>query len=119
MIPRPPRSTRTDTFLPYATLFRSHVPIIGRTMAAGRQEEVAFAPFFAAFGPVRDWIAQARPDVAIVIYNDHGLNFFLDNMPTFAIGTAASYRNADEGWGEPAPREFKGAPALSWHIVNA
>src|SRR3546814_2722950 len=62
MIPRPPRSTRTDTFLPYATLFRSHVPIIGRTMAAGRQEEVAFAPFFAAFGPVRDWIAQARPD---------------------------------------------------------
>lgn len=97
----------------------SHVPMIGRAIAAGKQEEVPFAPFFAAFGPVHDWLAEAKPDVAIVFYNDHGLNFFLDNMPTFAIGCAHDYRNADEGWGEPQPRVFRGDPALSWHIVRS
>jgi hypothetical protein len=28
----------------------------------------------------------------VVVYNDHGLNFFLDKLPTFAIGAAAEYR---------------------------
>ncbi|NML08285.1 class III extradiol dioxygenase family protein [Sphingomonas sp. G-3-2-10] len=97
----------------------SHVPMIGRTIAAGKQGEVSFKPFFDSFGPVHDWLGEKKPDVAIVFYNDHGLNFFLDNMPTFAIGTAHDYRNADEGWGEPAPRVFPGAPDLSWHIVNS
>jgi protocatechuate 4,5-dioxygenase beta chain len=57
---------------------------------------------------VRQWLAQARPDVAIVFYNDHGLNFFLDAMPTFAVGAAADYPNEDEGWGLPSTRPFKG-----------
>ena len=29
-------------------------------------------------------------DVAVVFYNDHGLNFFLDKMPTFAVGAAGN-----------------------------
>jgi len=56
--------------------------------------------------------------VAVVIYNDHGLNFFLDKMPTFAIGAAEVYRNADEGWGLPVAREFAGDAKLSWHIID-
>ena len=39
--------------------------------------------------------------MAVNIYNDHGLGFFLDKMPTFAIGAAHEYRNEDEGWGIP------------------
>jgi protocatechuate 4,5-dioxygenase beta chain len=100
-------------------LATSHVPIIGRTMAANKQSEVAFKPFFDAFAPVHAWIDAARPDAVILLYNDHGLNFFLDNMPTFAVGAANAYRNADEGWGEPASRSFAGDAALSWHLVNA
>lgn len=100
-------------------LTTSHVPMIGRAIAANTREQVDFAPFFAAFPPVVDWFARAKPDVAIVFYNDHGLNFFLDAMPTFAIGTAPGYRNADEGWGEPEPRIFRGDPALSWHIAQS
>lgn len=96
----------------------SHVPIIGRTMAAGKQKEVPFAPFFAAYEPVHEWLGHSRPDVVIVFYNDHGLNFSLANMPTFALGAADSYCNADEGWGEPEQREFRGADELSWHIAN-
>ncbi|RYY26882.1 MAG: protocatechuate 3,4-dioxygenase [Sphingomonadales bacterium] len=97
----------------------SHVPMIGRTIAANKQQEVSFKPFFDAYGPAHDWLARVKPDVVIVFYNDHGLSFSLDNMPTFAIGAANEYRNADEGWGEPEPRVFRGAPELSWHIVQS
>ncbi len=97
----------------------SHVPMIGRTIAAKQQGEVSFAPFFEAFGPVHDWLDEKKPDVAIVFYNDHGLNFALDNMPTFAVGAAHEYRNADEGWGAPEARTFSGDAALSWHLVGS
>ena len=75
--------------------------------------------FFAAYPPARAWLDKVKPDVAIVIYNDHGLNFFLDKMPTFAIGAAATYQNADEGWGIPTTPPFKGDPELSWHIIES
>lgn len=101
-----------------AGLGTSHVPIIGRTLNAGRQDEVAFKPFYDTFKQVRAWADDARPDVALIIYNDHGLNFFLDNMPTFAIGVAQQYSTADEGFGEPHPRTFDGASDLAWHIVQ-
>jgi protocatechuate 4,5-dioxygenase beta chain len=55
----------------------------------------------------------------MVFYNDHGLNFFLDAIPTFAIGAAPEYKNADEGWGIPTIPSFKGDPKLSWHIINS
>lgn len=97
----------------------SHVPMIGRTIAANQQQKVSFAPFFDAFGPVHDWLDRVKPDVAIIFYNDHGLNFALDNMPTFAVGAAHAYSNADEGWGAPEPRRFAGAPELSWHLIQS
>jgi protocatechuate 4,5-dioxygenase beta chain len=100
-------------------LTTSHVPMIGRAIASNTQQEVPFAPFFDAFKPVHAWMDEAKPDVVIVIYNDHGLNFFLDNMPTFAVGAANEYPNADEGWGAPPPRAFRGAPRLSWHIIKS
>ena len=53
-----------------------------------------------------------------MVYNDHGLNFFLDKMPTFAIGAAESYSNADEGWGLPTVPPFKGDAAFSWHLIE-
>lgn len=101
-----------------AGLGTSHVPMIGRTLNAGTQDSVPFKPFFDAFGGVREWTDAARPTVAIIFYNDHGLNFFLDNMPTFAVGLAHAYRPADEGFGAPTPRVFRGAPELGWHIVR-
>lgn len=96
----------------------SHVPAIGGAIAKGLQQDPYWKPFFDGFPPVRKWLADVKPDVAIVIYNDHGLNFFLDKMPTFAIGAAAQYSNADEGWGIPTVPPFKGDPALSWHLIE-
>jgi protocatechuate 4,5-dioxygenase beta chain len=54
-----------------------------------------------------------------VVYNDHGLNFFLDKMPTFAVGAAHEYRNADEGWGLRVADPYPGHPELSWHLIES
>lgn len=97
----------------------SHVPAIGRAIDKGLQDDPYWKPFFDGFPPVREWLAEVRPDVAVMVYNDHGLNFFLDKMPTFAVGAAPEYRNADEGWGIPTVPPFKGDPALSWHLIES
>ena len=96
----------------------SHVPSIGRAIAKNLQQDPYWKPFFDGFIPIRKWLAEVKPDVVVVLYNDHGLNFFLDKMPTFSIGAAPEYRNADEGWGIPTVPPFKGDPALSWHLIE-
>ncbi len=97
----------------------SHVPAIGGAIAKGLQQDPYWKPFFDGFAPVRHWLAEVKPDVAVVFSNDHGLNFFLDKMPTFAIGAAPEYRNADEGWGIPQLEPFAGEEDLSWHLVES
>jgi protocatechuate 4,5-dioxygenase beta chain len=97
----------------------SHVPAIGRAIAKNMQQEPYWKPFFDGFPPVHEWLAKAKPDVAVVFYNDHGLNFFLDKLPTFAVGAAPEYRNADEGWGIPTVKPFQGDAPLSWHLIEA
>ena len=97
----------------------SHVPAIGKAIATGQQEEPYWKEWFDGFKPVHSWLAQAKPDVAVIVYNDHGLNFFLDKIPTFAIGAAAEYQSADEGWNIPTVLPFKGDPDLSWHVINS
>ena len=99
-------------------LTTSHIPAVGNAIARGMQDEPYWKSFFEGYLPVHDWLAEHKPDVAVVIYNDHGLNFFLDNMPTFAIGAAHEYSNADEGWGLPTLDPFEGDAPLSWHIIE-
>ncbi|MFI4930520.1 MAG: class III extradiol dioxygenase family protein [Burkholderiales bacterium] len=97
----------------------SHVPAIGGAIAKGLQSDPYWKPFFDGFVPVRHWLSEVKPDVAVVFYNDHGLNFFLDKMPTFAVGAAPEYRNADEGWGIPTLAPLAGDQALSWHVIES
>ena len=97
----------------------SHVPAIGGAIAKGLQDEPYWKPFFGAFEKARAWLDRGRPDAAVVVYNDHGLQFFLDKMPTFAVGAADEYRNADEGWGLPTLPPYRGDAAFSWHIIES
>jgi protocatechuate 4,5-dioxygenase beta chain len=97
----------------------SHVPAIGKAIAKGQQEDPYWKEWFDGFKPVHSWLAEARPDVAVIVYNDHGLNFFLDKIPTFAVGAAAEYQSADEGWNIPTVLPFTGDPGLSWHVINS
>lgn len=96
----------------------SHVPAIGGAIHRGMQREPYWKPFFDGFPPIHAWLAERKPSVAVVFYNDHGLNFFLDKMPTFAVGAAPEYPNADEGWGIPALPPLAGEPDLSWHLID-
>ncbi len=96
----------------------SHIPMIGMAINRSLQQDPYFKPFFDGFAPVHRWLAQNRPDVAVIFYNDHGLSFFLDKMPTFAVGAAPEYCNADEGWGLKTFAPLPGDPELSWHIIE-
>lgn len=96
----------------------SHVPAIGKAIAHGLQKDPYWAPFFDGFPPIHQWLAEVKPEAAVVFYNDHGLNFFLDKMPTFAVGAAAEYVNGDEGQGLPDFPPFAGEEELSWHLIN-
>jgi len=96
----------------------SHVPAIGRAIAKNLQQDPYWKPFFDGYPRARAWLAEAKPDVVVAFYNDHGLNYFLDTLPTFGVGAAAEYANADEGWGIPTLAPVGGHPDLSWHIVE-
>lgn len=96
----------------------SHIPAIGNAIAKNLQNEPYWKPFFDGFHKVHEWLETNTPDTVIIISNDHGLNFFLDKMPTFAIGAAHEYCSADEGWGLHTIKPVLGNIDLSWHIIE-
>ena len=64
-------------------------------------------------------MAELKPDVAIVVYNDHASAFSLEMIPTFALGCAEEFAPADEGWGPRPVPMVKGHPDLAWHIAQS
>jgi len=77
----------------------SHVPAIGAAIDLGKTQEAYWAPLFRGYEFSKRWMVENRPDVVILVFNDHATAFSLDIIPTFAIGCAASFAPADEGWG--------------------
>ncbi len=72
-----------------------------------------------ATSSAEQWMKEQRPDVIFLVYNDHATAFSLEMIPTFAIGTAAEYAVADEGWGpRPVPKVI-GHPELASHIAQS
>jgi len=96
----------------------SHVPSVGPVVDRGRQNAPAWKPLFDAYVPVQDWLSKLKPDVAIVVYNDHGADFALDKYPTFALGAAERYGIADEGFGTRPLPEVPGDADLSIHLCE-
>ncbi len=94
----------------------SHVPAIGAAVDLGKTEEPYWKPVFAGYEFSRQWIADEKPDVIFLVYNDHATAFGLENIPTFAIGCADEYEIADEGWGARPVPVVRGAPNLAWHV---
>lgn len=97
----------------------SHVPAIGAAVDGGKTQEPYWKPVFDGMQAARDWIARTKPDVCIVVYNDHASCFSLELTPTFALGVAASYQPHDEGYGPRPVPVVKGAPELSWHLAES
>jgi gallate dioxygenase len=94
----------------------SHTPTIGFALDAGKQQDAAWAPIFKAYEPVRKWLAEKKPDVLMVIYNDHVTSFFFDHYSAFALGIGDSYSAADEGGGARDLPPVAGHAALARHI---
>ncbi|HEV3007922.1 MAG TPA: protocatechuate 3,4-dioxygenase, partial [Burkholderiales bacterium] len=96
----------------------SHVPSVGVAYDRGKMQTPAWKPLADAYVPVRRWLAEIKPDVAIVVYNDHGADFTFDKYPTFAIGAADRYEIADEGFGTRPLPEVSGDAELSIHLCE-
>jgi len=94
----------------------SHVPAIGVAVDLGNTEEPYWKPLFQGFEFSKKWIADEKPDVIFLVYNDHASAFGLESIPTFAIGCGEEFGIADEGWGPRPVPVVKGAPDLAWHV---
>jgi protocatechuate 4,5-dioxygenase, beta chain len=97
----------------------SHVPAIGAAIDHDQTATDYWKPLFDGFTWTRQWITQQRPDVVILVYNDHATEFSLDLIPTFAIGCAESYQPADEGFGPRPVPPVAGHPELAWHLAQS
>lgn len=96
----------------------SHVPAMGVAMDLSKTTDPYWAPVFAGYSASRAWEREARPDVVILVFNDHATSMMLDVVPTFAIGCAEIYKPADEGWGARPVPDVRGHPDLSAHIAE-
>ncbi len=102
-----------------ASVFTSHVPAIGAAIDLGKTHEPYWQPLFKGYEPSKQWLKDNKPDVIFLVYNDHATAFSLELIPTFAIGTAARYQPADEGWGPRPVPPVIGHPELSAHIAQS
>jgi len=102
-----------------ASVYTSHVPAIGATIDMGKTAEPYWQPLFKGYEFSKQWMKDNQPDVIFLVYNDHATAFSLDMIPTFAIGTAAQYTPADEGWGPRPVPVVQGHPALAAHIAQS
>ncbi|GIK85524.1 MAG: protocatechuate 4,5-dioxygenase subunit beta [Betaproteobacteria bacterium] len=97
----------------------SHVPAVGAALDLGKTADPYWQPLFAGFEASKRWMAEHTPDVVVLVYNDHASAFSLEVVPTFAIGCAASFPPADEGWGPRPVPVVEGHPELAWHIAQS
>jgi protocatechuate 4,5-dioxygenase, beta chain len=97
----------------------SHVPAIGAALDLGKSHDSYWAPLFQGYEFSKRWIEDNRPDVVLLVYNDHATAFSLEIIPTFAIGCAASFNPADEGWGARPVPVVQGHPEFASHIAQS
>lgn len=102
-----------------AGLATSHIPAVGAAIDLGKTGDDYWKPVFAGYEWTKDWEREQKPDVVILVYNDHASAFDMRVIPTFAIGCAEEFKPADEGWGPRPVPAVQGHPDLAWHIAQS
>ncbi|MBS0367033.1 MAG: protocatechuate 3,4-dioxygenase [Proteobacteria bacterium] len=102
-----------------AGIATSHVPAIGAAIDNDRTADPYWKPLFDGYRESRQWLSDHRPDVVILVYNDHASAFSLDIVPTFAVGCAEKFAPADEGWGPRPVPVVEGHPEFAAHLVQS
>jgi len=76
--------------------------------------------FHDAYRGMADELAAARPDALIVIAAEHFANFFMNNMPAFAVGMADGYQGPieDPQWIGIPRTHIPGDAALSRRLIR-
>lgn len=76
----------------------SHAP--GITGRAHLADPALRDPFHAAFYAMGDEMRAARPDAIVLVGAEHFANFFMNNMPAYAIGMGEEYEGPieDPNW---------------------
>jgi len=97
----------------------SHVPAVGAALDLGKTQQDYWAPLFAGYEFSKQWIADQKPDVIFLVYNDHATAFDMRMIPTYAIGCGERFGIADEGWGSRPVPDVVGHPDLAWHISQS
>lgn len=96
----------------------SHAP--GITGRAERAPEAQRDGLYAAYAEMRDALHAARPDAVIVLAAEHFANFFMNNMPAYAIGMGDNYSGPieDAAWLGIPERQVRGSTELSTRLVS-
>ena len=96
----------------------SHAP--GITGRAHLADPALRDPFHAAFRALGDEMREARPDALVLVGAEHFANFFMDNMPAYAIGMGDEYEGPieDPAWLGIAKTRIPGNAALGQRIVG-
>lgn len=99
----------------------AHTPSMGYQYDKGMQS--GFDPkwqlWYDGTKPVKEWLTEIAPSHMVIVYNDHMNYFDLKTYPTFAIGMAGHFPQADEGYGlRPFPG-MDGDPEFAWPIARA
>lgn len=99
----------------------AHTPSMGYQFDKGQARgfEPAWQAWYDGTRPVKQWLADRGPSRMIVIYNDHMNYFDLKTYPTFAMGMAAHFPQADEGYGLRDLPGVDGDPAFAWRIARS
>ncbi|MEP7301638.1 MAG: class III extradiol dioxygenase subunit beta [Caldimonas sp.] len=102
-----------------ASVYTSHVPAIGVAIDLGKTAEPYWQLVFQGYEFSKQWMKTNKPDVIFLVFNDHATAFSLEMIPTFAIGCAAEFLPADEGWGPRPVPMVVGHPELASHIAQS
>src|SRR6201997_3376389 len=96
----------------------SHAP--GITGRAALADPALREPLYAAYRGMRARLLAARPDALLVVAAEHFANFFMNNMPSFAIGMAERYHGPieDPAWLGIPRTSIPGNAALSQQLIN-
>ena len=95
----------------------SHAPgITGRAQMA---DPSLREPLYAQFARLREQMQASRPDALIMVAAEHFANFFMNNMPSFALGMADHYEGPieDPAWLGIARTKIPGDAALAQKLI--
>ncbi|SOE92027.1 2,3-dihydroxyphenylpropionate 1,2-dioxygenase [Burkholderia sp. D7] len=96
----------------------SHGP--GITARTERADPEKYSRLMTAYARMRQALEETRPDALVIIAAEHFANFFMNNMPSFAIGMAQHYDGPieDPDWLRIERRKVPGSPAISRALID-